>query len=81
MSSTTETNHMESQATFYLDQLKPLVGGKIIGLARSGLNADPHQDEFFGFVIKFPNGKTKTLLLLSDDEGNAPGSFEIINED
>ena len=66
---------------FYLDQLKPLVGGKIVGLARSGPNADPHQDEFFGFVIKFPDGKTKTLLLLSDDEGNAPGSFEIINED
>ena len=61
---------MESQAMFYLDQLKPLVGGKIVGLARSGPNADPHQDEFFGFVIKFPNGKTKTLLLLSDDEGN-----------
>ena len=72
---------MESQATFYLDQLKPLVGGKITALARCGPNADSNEDEFFGFVIKLPNGKTKTLILLSDDEGNGPGSFEIINED
>jgi hypothetical protein len=72
---------MKSQATFYLNQLKPLVGGKITGLARSGPNADLHEDEFFGFVIKLPNGKTKTLILLSDDEGNAPGSFEITDED
>lgn len=72
---------MKSQATFYLEQLKPLVGGKITGLARCGPNVDAHEDEFFGIVIKLPNGKTKTLILLSDDEGNAPGSFEIINED
>ena len=52
---------MESQATFYLDQLKPLVGGKITALARCGPNVDPNEDEFFGFVIKLPNGKTKTL--------------------
>ena len=81
LSSTTEINDMTSQTTFYLDQLKPLVGGKITALARSGPGADPFEDEFFGFVIKMPDGKTKTLILLSDDEGNGPGSFEIISED
>ena len=71
---------MDSQIDFYLDKLKPLVGGRITALARSGSTGDPHEDEFFGFVIKLPNGKTKTLILLSDDEGNGPGSFELIDE-
>ena len=31
-------------------------------------------------VIKLRNGKSKHLLLLSDDEGNGPGSFEISDE-
>ena len=71
---------MDSQATFYLDKLKPLIGGRITALARSGPTGDPHEHEFFGFVIKLPNGKTKTLILLSDDEGNGPGSFELIDD-
>ena len=72
---------MDSQTNFYLDKLKPLIGGKITALARSGPTDDPHEDEFFGFVIKLPNGKRKTLFLLSDDEGNGPGSFELIDEE
>jgi len=71
---------MESQTTFYLNQLKPLIGGRITAVARTGPTENLYDDEFFGLVIKLPNGKTKTLLLLSDDEGNAPGSFQIINE-
>lgn len=57
---------------FYLDQLSPLVGGKITALVK--------EDEFFGFDITLANGCKKTLMLLSDDEGNGPGSFEIINQ-
>ena len=72
---------MESQATFYLDKLKPLIGGRITALARSGPAGNPHEAEFFGFVIKLSSGKKKTLFLLSDDEGNGPGSFELIDEE
>ena len=72
---------MDSRTNFYLDKLKPLIGGKIAALARSGPTDDPHEHEFFGFIIKLSNGKTKTLILLSDDEGNGPGSFEIIDEE
>lgn len=61
------------KADFYLKQLEQLIGGKITNLARTG----EEEDEFFGIVVTMPNGKRKTLLLLSDDEGNAPGSFEI----
>lgn len=64
-----------NRTDFYLKQLKQLVGGKITNLARSG--ASDGDDEFFGIVVTMPDGKQKTLLLLSDDEGNAPGSFEL----
>lgn len=60
-------------ADFYLQQLQPLVGAKIVGLAR----ANGEHDEFFGFVVELPNKERKVILFLKDDEGNGPGSFEI----
>ncbi|CDQ10594.1 conserved protein of unknown function [Acidithiobacillus ferrivorans] len=65
-------------ADFYLKKLEQLVGGTISGLVRGG-NGLGHDDidEFFGMVITMPDGTKKQLVLLSDDEGNAPGSFEI----
>ena len=72
---------MKSQADFYLDQLKPLIGGTITTLTRSGPTDDPYDHEFIGMVIKLRNGKSKHITLLSDDEGNGPGSFEISDED
>ena len=71
---------MKSQADFYLDQLSPLIGGTITTLTRSGPTDDPYDKEFIGMVIKLRSGKSKHLLLLSDDEGNGPGSFEISDE-
>ena len=72
---------MKSQADFYLDQLRPLIGGMITTLTRSGPTDDPYDKEFIGMVIKLRNGKCKHLTILSDDEGNGPGSFEISDED
>lgn len=68
---------MATNATFYLDQLHCLVGGRIISLARTGPSDDGSEDEFYGLVVLLPDGKKKTMILLSDDEGNGPGSFEI----
>lgn len=68
---------MKSKTDFYLKKLHPLVGGKITALARSGPSDDPFEDEFFGFEVTLPNGKKKTVILLADDEGNGPGSFDI----
>ncbi|WP_163056696.1 hypothetical protein [Acidithiobacillus ferrooxidans] len=62
-------------ADFYLKKLDQLVGGTISGLVRSG--EDSGIGEFFGLLITMPDGTKRTMLLLSDDEGNAPGSFEI----
>ena len=72
---------MNSATNFYLNQLRPLVGGTISALARTGPNVDVAEDELFGFVVTLPDGSTRTILLLSDDEGNGPGSFEILNGD
>jgi hypothetical protein len=68
---------MTTDAMFYLNQLRCLVGGRVTGLARTGPTENGFEEEFFGLVIILPDGSSKTLILLSDDEGNGPGSFEI----
>ena len=65
---------------FYLDQLQPLVGGRIVGAVRSGAD-ESGEEEFFGLTIQLASGQRKHLVLLSDDEGNAPGSFNIVGGD
>ena len=69
---------MKSPIDFYLKQLSPLVGGKITALARTGTPEYPGEDEFYGLVVTRADGSKRTLMLLSDDEGNAPGSFELL---
>lgn len=68
---------MTNATDFYLKQLRPLVGGTITGLVRTGPGEEAFDEEFYGLVVTLPDGRKRTLLLLSDDEGNGPGSFEI----
>lgn len=59
---------------FYIKQLSPLVGGTITSIA-----LDDVTDNFYAFLglhIR-KDGANHLLWLLSDDEGNAPGSFLI----
>lgn len=67
------------QTQFYLDQLNPLVDGTIINLVRTG--HDDLGDEFFGLSIRCMDGEIRHLIILRDDEGNGPGSFQIIEDD
>ena len=69
---------MKSPIDFYLGKLTPLVGGKITALARTGKPEYPGEDEFYGLVVTLADGSKRTLMLLSDDEGNGPGSFELL---
>jgi len=69
------TSTRSSAADFHLQKLRPLVGGTITNLARTGI--DEYGDEFFGLVIALPNGQKRTLIFLADDEGNGPGSFQL----
>lgn len=66
---------MNQMTEFYTNQLKPLVGGTVVAIA----SAPPDEEgtEFFGLIIKTKEGKRLKLFLLSDDEGNGPGSFEL----
>lgn len=67
-----------SPADFYVKQLKPLVGGKVIAIAVS--DEDEFGDQFFGLHIevKADNEDREVIVwFLKDDEGNGPGSFEI----
>ncbi|TAL65855.1 MAG: hypothetical protein EPN79_11950 [Burkholderiaceae bacterium] len=68
---------MKNSIDFYLKQLSPLVGGTITGLVRTGPGDGAQADELYGLSITLPDGGKRTLILLSDDEGNGPGSFEI----
>jgi hypothetical protein len=72
---------MSSSIDFYLKQLQPLVGGTITALARTGASDDLLDEELYGFVIQCRDGKQRTLVLLSDDEGNGPGSFLLADGD
>jgi hypothetical protein len=58
---------------YYLDRLAPLVGGKITKTIYD-------DDGFFGLAVE-KEGKIFQLLLSSDDEGNAPGSFFLSEQD
>lgn len=66
------------QTQFYLDQLKPLVDGKIINLMRTG--EDGFGEEFYGLSVRCKDGAIRHLIILSDDEGNGPGSFQIVED-
>jgi hypothetical protein len=57
--------------------LAMLIGGKITHLVHTPENEDG--DVYWGFRIKVGK-KTKTLWLLSDFEGNAPGAWNIEEE-
>jgi len=64
---------MNKQTKFYTEQLSQLVGSKIKSVVNDG-------KEFFGLELIFPNKGEKILWFLRDDEGNGPGSFEIIRK-
>jgi len=54
----------------YLNKLGDFLGAKITGLVEA-------EDGFYGLELTKPDGKKVALIFFSDDEGNAPGSFEI----
>jgi hypothetical protein len=57
---------------FYFEQLKPLLNGQIVGFVTV-----EGAEGFYGLKILCKDKKERALILLSDDEGSAPGSFEI----
>jgi hypothetical protein len=69
---------MNKTTEFYLKQLAPLVGATISGLAVTDPKNGSCGMEFFGIEATMPSGEKKAILFLSDDEGNGPGSFEIL---
>lgn len=74
------TSRQSLGTEFHLDQLKPLIGGVVVGTARSGEDKLEDEPEFFGISIRGKDGKLRHLFFLTDDEGNGPGSFDIMEE-
>lgn len=65
---------MAGPADYYINQLTPLVGGQVTSVISDG-------DGFFGLQIKQVDGKVVNMFIMRDDEGNGPGSFELIEEE
>ena len=61
----------EKKNQFYTDKLAALAGFTIVGAVTDT------EGEFFGLQLRAPSGILSTLWLLSDDEGNGPGSFDL----
>jgi len=57
---------------FYINKLHKLVGSTVI------MSIQDEEDGFFGLRLN-QEGKLYDLWILRDDEGNGPGSFEIID--
>lgn len=70
---------MSNYVDYQLQQLRPLVGATITALARTAPDEGEFEPEFFGFVLALPDGQQRTLLILSDPEGNGPGAIEIVD--
>lgn len=68
---------MPSHVDFQLHQLCPLLGATVTALARTAPGEDDFEPEYFGLVLTMPDGQQRTLLILSDPEGNGPGAVEI----
>jgi hypothetical protein len=68
---------MSNYVDYQLQQLRPLVGATITALARTAPGEDEFEPEYFGLVLTLPNGQQRTVLILSDPEGNGPGAVEI----
>jgi len=61
--------------TYYLDKLQFLLGGTVTKVLQDEL-----EPEYYGLCIEDEFGKEYHLWFLSDDEGNYPGSFDLIME-
>ena len=60
---------------FYIKQLVQLVGAKVT--KEIVTPPDEFGDQFFGLQFQLPDGTERELLILRDDEGNGPGSFDL----
>jgi hypothetical protein len=65
---------------YWTKQVKSLCGGVIQNpiFSPGGIEFG---DELWGFEVKLPNGKTKLVWVLMDEEGNGPGALDIVNKE
>lgn len=62
---------MDDYMRYYVNQLQDLVGSRIVQTVQD------NEEGFFGMIVSLPDGTKKVLWFLSDEEGNAPGAFQI----
>ena len=65
------------EVEYWSDLLKELIGGKIVKVLVDANEAEYANDVMFGLLIELPHKAKVALWILSDEEGNAGGRFEI----
>ena len=65
-----------SHSAWFKDRILDFVGGTITNVLESPGNE--WEGSFYGLRIKQKDGKLVDVIFLSDDEGNAPGSLDIM---
>lgn len=59
------------------DHLIPLIGSKVVWVIVDDSDNGFGEEVFFGLRLKTPTNKIYDLWLLSDEEGNRPGAFQL----
>lgn len=71
-------DYRKREEDYVTKELGCLVGGEIVQLAVSPDDGEFGTGEnYYGFVVKCPDGRTRSVLFSRDQEGNGPGWYEI----
>jgi len=60
---------------YWENKLEEIVGGTIMQVLSD--EGDFKEEPWVGLLVSLADGKQVTMWLLSDEEGNAPGRFQI----
>ena len=57
--------------------MQQLVGGEVIGVAVDAKTGSIFGEEYFGLVVKLPDGGQRVMWIWQDGEKNGPGSVTV----
>jgi hypothetical protein len=70
------THPSKNSENYHTKKLEALIGSTVTAVA---IDSSDEFDVYLGLELTFPNGKKKVIFFLSDEEGNHPGAYDIMN--
>ena len=62
---------------YNVDQMNQLIGGEVVGVAVDCQTGSIFGEEYFGLVVKMPDGGQRVMWIWQDGEKNGPGSVTV----